>query len=116
MGTRIIKELGDYYRYFKHTNDEDDYCILKKCFKEVKYIKPTPCSYLPNFRPCLKYNLGLACSKNKIGLVIFDKLILRWLQEADKNNDSTIRAYWKPYEIRDIKKEYGERGFNTFYS
>ena len=42
LGTRIIKKLGDYYHYFKYINDEDDNCILKKCFKEVKYIKPTP--------------------------------------------------------------------------
>ena len=114
LGTRIIKELGDYYCYFKHINDDDN-CILKKFFKEVKYIKPTPCPYLSNFCPCLNYNLGLVCSENKIGLVsIFDKLVLRWLQEPDEKNDPTIRAYWKPHEIRDIK-ECGERVFNTSY-
>ena len=48
-------------------------------------------------------------------LGIFDKLVLRWLLEADEKNDPTIRAYWKPYEIRDIKEEYGERAFITFY-
>ena len=35
LWTRTIKELSDYYRYFKHINDEDDYYILKKYFKEV---------------------------------------------------------------------------------
>ena len=109
--------MGDYYRYFKHINDEDDYCILKKCFKKVKYITPTPCPYESNFHLCLNDTLELVCSKNKIGIVgIFDKLVLRSSQEADEKNDPTIRAYWEPYEIRDLKKGYGERAFSTFYS
>ena len=116
LGARLIKELGNYHRSFCQINDEDDDSNFKKYFKEVKYITPTPSPYASNFRPCLNDKLGLVCSKNKIGLVgIFDKLVLRWLQEADEKNDPTIRAYWKPYEIRDIKEEYEERAFNTFY-
>ena len=89
---------------------------VKSPLKEVKYIKPTPCPHLSNFRPCIYDTSGLVCSKNKIGFVsIFDKLVLGWLQEADEKNDPTIKAYWKLDEIRDIKEEHGEQAFNTFY-